>query len=344
MILTFQLNLISQALVVNTYKNEETLPIMLKIKFKDSDLTSSNISLIRLGIEEALTEKKYSLISESTQQEALAEQAKQQKSDCYDDNCIIDTGKMLAAKFLILIDIIKLDKYVFKVQYISLETGVSEKVKSLIYNHDISNSKELLQFSKNIMNYLISKQEHYNNYNDNQDYSKESKIERAIRHNAGKLPIRYIIPHSTYGISYDFYLINDNGDKYKYINRTLLEYRTLQLNDGDMFLFYLDLNLGFNLYSDIDRNDIEFAAITIEALESVRFCIINPTEQNSSFISALGIEAKFGLLANLGTYNDLGFSTKFLLNVLWFSVGTNILYTIDNKLSIGLSSSFEIGF
>jgi len=335
--------LFSQTLTMPNNNTEKSLAIMLKIKYKDSKLTKSNISLIRSGIEESLTEKKYSLISESIQKEALLEQAKQQKSDCYDDNCIIDTGKMLSAKFLILIDIIKLDKYVFKVQYISLETGVSEKVKSLIYNYDIGNSKELLEFSKSIINNLNNKQEHYN-HNNTPDYSNETEIERNTRYNAGSLSIRDIIPSSTYGISNDYYTINNNGDNYKYVNRILLQYRTLQLNDGDMFLFYLDMNLGFNLYSSINSDDIEFGAVTIEVLESIRFCIANPSQKNSSFISIIGLEAKFGLLANLGTYNDLGFSSKFLVNILWFSLGANIIYTIDNQLSLGISSSFEIGF
>jgi hypothetical protein len=338
--LVFQLNLISQTLVVNTYKNEENLPIMLKIKFKDSGLTTSNISLIRLGIEEALTQKKYSLINESTQQEALTEQAKQQQSDCYDDNCIIDTGKMLSAKFLILIDIIKLDKYVFKAKYINLETGVSEKVKSFIYedNTQINDSKMLIQFSKNIVSELISGMVSY----DKPKYASDS--DEWYLDVYGYIPAYVKMPKQTFGFSTDYYIKNENGDNYRYMHRGLIQFRVQETTD-DPFSLWFEVNFGINLYDEINNEGyVDSGAFTFELLQDLRFTIINPINRNSSYIDILSMEIKAGIIASIGTYNDIGFSSKFLLNIMWFSVGTNILYTIDNKMTLGISSGIEIGF
>ena len=43
----------------------------------------------RDGVEEALTKRGKALIDQDTQEEALREQVKQQKSECYKDSCVL---------------------------------------------------------------------------------------------------------------------------------------------------------------------------------------------------------------------------------------------------------------
>ena len=91
-------------LLCTTFLFAEKQPVMLKVKTK--------ITLpadFRDGVEEALTSNNKSLINEDIQKEALESQGIDGEDGCLDDSCLIDTGKMLAAKIIIIIDVDQID-------------------------------------------------------------------------------------------------------------------------------------------------------------------------------------------------------------------------------------------
>ncbi len=132
-----------------TMKN--SFPIMLKFVSKEFKLENNQNAIFRSGVEESLTENKYSLISEEVQEETLKEQAIQRNKECLEESCLVDTGKMLAARGLFIIEVIKSkNDYLFKIKYINLETAETLKTKSLIYTKDIDNAQNLLDFAKEL--------------------------------------------------------------------------------------------------------------------------------------------------------------------------------------------------
>jgi len=137
-------------------EKKENIPIMLKIVSTDFKLQNNQNTIFRSGVEDALTENKYSLISEEVQEETLKEQAKQRKKECYDDSCLVETGKMLAARGLFVVEIVKSkESYLFKIKYINLETAEIVKTKSLVYSKDIDNVQNLLDFAKELTNEVL---------------------------------------------------------------------------------------------------------------------------------------------------------------------------------------------
>ncbi len=134
-----------------TKQTNNSFPIMLKFVSKDFKLENNQNAIFRSGVEESLTENKYSLISEETQEETLKEQSMQRNKECLDESCLVDTGKMLAARGLFIIEVIKSkNDYLFKIKYINLETAETLKTKSLIYTKDIDNAQNLLDFAKEL--------------------------------------------------------------------------------------------------------------------------------------------------------------------------------------------------
>ncbi len=134
-------------------KKDESKVIMLKIVAKGFTLNESSEAIFRSGVEEVLTENKYSLVSEEVQNETLKEQAEQRKKECLDESCLVDTGKMLAARGLFVVDVIKSkESYLFKLKYIDLETSEVLKTKSLIYEKDIEEAQSLMDFAKELTN------------------------------------------------------------------------------------------------------------------------------------------------------------------------------------------------
>ena len=100
--------------------------IMLKItpNFKAKKI---DFEMLSTSLEMNLTANGYQIINEQIQKEALEEQKKQQKSDCYDDKCLVDTGRMLAARKLLMVNISKRKKtYFIKFKKINIETGLLE--------------------------------------------------------------------------------------------------------------------------------------------------------------------------------------------------------------------------
>jgi len=139
-----------QALV----KAGKDYPIMLKIK--SSEKISSDF---RDGVEEVLTSLGYSLIDEKTQNTALKEQKEQLKSECYDDTCLVDTGKMLAAKGLIVVEVEKKDEnsYKFKSRLVDFEKGTTVKSVSDYFEFSLKNYKEMMNFGRSLTKSLLNK-------------------------------------------------------------------------------------------------------------------------------------------------------------------------------------------
>jgi hypothetical protein len=133
-------------------KVKEDYPIMLKIK---SNLKISDD--FRDGVEEVLTSMGYYLIDEKTQEEALKQQEEQSKSDCYDDTCLVDTGKMLAAKALIVVEVEKKSEnsYKFKARFIDFEKGATIKSTSSYFEFSLKNYKEIMDFGRILTKNLL---------------------------------------------------------------------------------------------------------------------------------------------------------------------------------------------
>jgi len=136
---------------------EGEFPVMLKLSTKES-IEPKVIKTLRAGIEMSLTHKNYSLIDENTQEEALEEQVNQQKSECYDDNCLVDVGRMIAARALFIVEILKLEdnKYLFKSRFIDLETAETKKAIAKIYSYSFDDSEKLLEFSESLTADLLA--------------------------------------------------------------------------------------------------------------------------------------------------------------------------------------------
>ncbi len=143
---------------VSTTKRDEKFPVMLKIIKEDFKLSETTLDLLRSGFEDTLTEFDYSLISEKAQEEALKEQAQQRKKECYDEECIVDVGKMIAARYLCLVDLKKTaegENYIFQIKFIDIESGETIKSKTSIYSENISKLDRLLSFSKELITKLL---------------------------------------------------------------------------------------------------------------------------------------------------------------------------------------------
>lgn len=130
--------------------------VMLKILTKNDEINNDALKIIQNGVEEILTENKFSLISKEVQEQTLKEQAEQRKTECYDESCLVEVGKMIAAKNLLIIEIIKSEEtYMFNLKFVDLETGATLKSKSSVYDNSIKNIKELLIFSKELTQNII---------------------------------------------------------------------------------------------------------------------------------------------------------------------------------------------
>ena len=96
-----------------SFSNKNNNVVMLKVISK-SKIKKIDIEMLNSSIEMNLTKLNYGIISQDIQEEALKEQQEQRKSDCYDDSCLVDTGRMLAARELLILDIKIREKDYFK--------------------------------------------------------------------------------------------------------------------------------------------------------------------------------------------------------------------------------------
>ena len=159
--------------------------------------------------EDIITKLGFTLLSKDIQNETLKEQAtKNETGNCLDDSCLIDTGKMLAAKRLFVIKIveIKKDNYMFKISYINLETDINLFTSSKLYNGSLDDSKKLFNFSKEFLSTLKN----------------NKKI--VIKKNKGKIPAMFQIIFQI--IEKD----ESNEKKYKITFKT--KYDPVKIYDG----------------------------------------------------------------------------------------------------------------
>ncbi len=147
----------SMLLICLTIFGDNNSTVMLKVNTKSFELTKESSYVLRMGVSEVLTKESYALIDEASQEEALKEQSEQREKDCFDEMCLVDTGKMLAAKEIFLVEIVKMgDKYVFALKNIDIETGTTKKTKSFVFKGNINDGEELLEFSKTMTIELFS--------------------------------------------------------------------------------------------------------------------------------------------------------------------------------------------
>jgi len=128
-------------------------PVMLQIVSKNIKVPSD----FKDGVEEMLTFNKNSLIDEKQQEETLKIQAKQRKTDCYDNECLVDVGKMLAARGLIVVEVGKSgSSYKFKAKIIDFETGSIQRTKVLYYKGKLNDGENLNNFGKKLISELLN--------------------------------------------------------------------------------------------------------------------------------------------------------------------------------------------
>ncbi len=136
----------------------DNLPVMLKVK-ANFNLSNAVVDTFRSGAEDSLTAQGFMLISKEQQDEALKQQAEQQNSDCYDDACLVDTGKMMAAQMIFIINVSKMGKeYIFKARLVDLESGSTKKTVTKVYKGRLSSATDLLKFSKELTNEALGVQ------------------------------------------------------------------------------------------------------------------------------------------------------------------------------------------
>jgi hypothetical protein len=232
------------------------LPIMVEIK--NNNMHSSFLN----GVEEELTNLKFSIVDKKIQEEALEEQRKQRNSDCYDDKCLVDTGKMLAAKAVILIDVGNTNTYPirFTAKYIDLEKGVTTKTTTLYYSLRLENNINLLNFGKELIDSLFNKKPYHASYIKPKE--EESNWNFAIGGNFAVVPKSIEFKENSYGgagiglsfnidLSYNFLRMKDEMTLNMYSE---FSYWTIggayDYNDGenlDLLLnsYHLNVNVGF---------------------------------------------------------------------------------------------------
>ncbi len=130
--------------------------VMLFIHGKNIKLTDVQLMNIRGGVEEIVTKNGFLLVEEETQNEVLKEQATQRKKQCYDDTCVVDVGKMLAAKKLLKTEVMKgNNSYIFNGGFTDLEKGVKERTKKEIFKGNLNDEEALSKFINMLSKKLI---------------------------------------------------------------------------------------------------------------------------------------------------------------------------------------------
>ncbi len=197
---------------------------MLKIT-SDFKVSKTTFDIFRSGAEMSLTKSNYVLLDEKAQEEALKAQSSQ--DGCLDDSCLIDTGRMLAAKILFVVSIKKAGKfYLFNAKVINLETSTTEKSFSVLYEHSLDSVKKLFAFSKELTKSTLTikptKKKEVNIF-----FSKE---------------MSYLTPYFKLGVlAYDFGEEDYVKFLYSGLGISLIEY------NGSLFNPSLNLDLSYNL-------------------------------------------------------------------------------------------------
>ncbi len=132
---------------------KDEFPVMLQILSKEKIPQD-----FRDGFEQGLTESGYSLVDENVQNETMVEQT--DKIDgCIDDSCLVNVGKMLAARGVVVVEVEKKEKnvYSFKAKYLDFETGTTQKKHVALFKYSLSNYEQLIEFGKEIVYKMLDK-------------------------------------------------------------------------------------------------------------------------------------------------------------------------------------------
>ncbi len=113
---------------------------------------------LRSAAEQTITNKNFTILDQSIQEEALAGQT---ESGCLDDSCLMDTGKMLAASRIFIVKISPLGKnqYLFKITHTNLETNEMVKSQSEIYTEKLDDYNKLLEFGQKFFKTIFQDEE-----------------------------------------------------------------------------------------------------------------------------------------------------------------------------------------
>ena len=203
-ILLLSINLFSK----NIVKNIVIFKVIPNFKLSDSQKESINSA-----IESNLTSYGYGIINEKIQNEALNEQKKQYNSDCYDETCLVDTGRMLAAQKLIIVKVFKQNnnKYLIKSRLIDIESGIIENSYTTQENIDLDNYNEINKTLKKLISGIIK-----NNTSIGKSLDSEKKKKIKIEHKKANNK-KYLLKINTsvdYTVSY--YLMNSDNYVIKY--------------------------------------------------------------------------------------------------------------------------------
>ncbi len=128
--------------------------VILQIEPKRFTLTPEGLEIIKGAAESAVTKSGFILIDPQAQEEALKEQAEQRKKDCYDNECLVDTGKMLAANKIVKLEITELtvgEKYRFVLFVLDVESGAKIGTNTFIYSGTLDDIEKLDLFIRENM-------------------------------------------------------------------------------------------------------------------------------------------------------------------------------------------------
>jgi hypothetical protein len=231
------------------------------------------MEIIKTSIETNLTSLGYGIINENIQNEAIEEQKKQQNSDCYDDQCLVDTGRMLAAKKLLIIKISNKDndKFFIKLRKIDIETGIIEDSFA----------------SKNSLN--------FNDY-DNLNITIQKLLNKIFTYKAKSNDSNVVIPFrnpetqrktKTIQINSNVKEVSVYSDKslfpYYRLGVTPLE---LKLNTKSRFIYLLKYGYLFKEY-EVKYNDTDKINITLDEAPKYQLTINTKTNYKISYTPLL---------------------------------------------------------
>ncbi len=300
-------------LILSSFLAAKEYPIMMQLK---TDLTISDD--FRGGVEEGLTENGYSLVNEDDQKETLKEQANQRKQECFDESCLVDVGKMLAAKGLVIVEVVQKDEksFSFKAKYIDFQSGTTQKTKTDYFEFELSNYKELNKFGKNLIKNMLGKTQTNERIIPTEKEAIEfvSKV-GALKTDEKVLKTYIYEENNIYKIAiltnYFAYLLLENGKSYN------LYFKSSRLINENM----LDV---FNGIEDIDSDGIKDFYYSKEEIKTQNKNINVISFKLKSFYTATGFNGS----------NDWEITTEFK-----FSANTpeKIKPWLQNKM-------FEFGF
>ncbi len=305
--------------------------------------------VIKNGVEEILTKKSYSIIDEAVQKEALKEQSEQRKKECYDESCIVETGKMLSAKYLFIINISSVSNgLMFTIKYINTETNEVLLTKSKIFKDDIENTEELFIFAKKTTNELFEENnkiniiefktkeeiEKYNAFKKQEEiklktieqvkeYEEKQKELIRIKEEEAKESLKKAREELKFKALKDVIIkiVDDNFNaKTKFADNNLIvtENHTLSPLIKDDEIIKLD-NIEVNknnyrvFYDDYEENEsFEVNNITIKRKNEIKTINYDDFIYNSLF------KSYFGLSTSLNVFVDDSYYLKFSISFLTF--------------------------